>query len=484
MALEKGKAMESKGKAINWNLARSPFDFLISLREVFGESPYVHCPETVFFFDHHVNYDVYRVAQRMGVNPSEKIIGGIKYFESADKQSRGIWTHTKAGKFFRKLLPNEGDSYIESLVKAWVEKFKTPEYEIIRNQDIAATYQLPIVSRPSPNWDKWPNIKSLSGSCMRYSKGHWGYPFHPATVYESGDFEIVAVIDKDTGKLAARVLIGNESAGPIYSACDIATEKLVEYLESNGIDRDSDWFGLNLKKIHLEGEYCLMCFIDEYSYAEDSGDCFTISSVGNIDIQTTSGRTRVLTLVACDDCGLLEEESDMETAIGSSGYEICVCYSCRMHSGDYVWTQDSAYMRHIDNCIRTVEGDWHTAESIDQFVEYGGEYYPTNHHEVTLFDGKYYHEDSEELKEAIAEKKKKDEAFITSESWYIGWYEVSDYSSGGRPYNCPVYGEYSKTETRLRENYQLDENNIPYRLPELPGLELTDITPDIAGIEN
>lgn len=415
----------------------------------------------------------------MGLALSKNDPNLLAYYETPEKRKEGRRNKIKPGKFIRKYLPFLTDSEVESFVQAFKAKFAPRSYDIIESEDesdFIKAYTHTITQGTSPEYltyEGFEEVKSLSGSCMRHSFS--GLSKHPAAAYASGDFKIIYAQEKETGHIGARVVVGNDSAAPIYTNCDNATKAICDYLLEQDINPDSEWDGLKLAKIPCGGDNYLCPYLDGYSNLEDDDDSFIIGQ-GGIFFHT-QGYVICSPMGMCEECEESIPEDDLYEVHGS----VYVCSYCR--SNHYTYSRLMGDYIRDDECIE-IEGDVATQDWIDDSgeyvfcsssyeyrdisdcIEYEGEYYATDSGVVYEVEGKYYHEDSPEYQEALEEKETKDrianEAYQTIKTTTLGWVVESNGYGGPNVYQ----GWITTKETTLRLNYELDSNGLPYRLPE------------------
>lgn len=100
--------------------------------------------------------------------------------------------------------------------------------------------------------------KSLSDSCMRYTASDLGLSEHPYSAYESGDWELCYLLNKD-GKLLGRCLVNlpTRTHSAIYGTSISAVNTLREEMNKLGYTQASDdaaeWSGSRL--LYIEDTY-------------------------------------------------------------------------------------------------------------------------------------------------------------------------------------------------------------------------------------
>lgn len=118
-------------------------------------------------------------------------------------------------------------------------------------------------------FDTTDDEKSHFNSCMRYDYvGREGYPAHPATAYDTGDFK-VAVLYNEEGLMLARTVICTltNTRAPIYCVSNKAYSVFVDRLTAEGVTiaTSRDWKGARFKNIdHREDflDYKVLPYID------------------------------------------------------------------------------------------------------------------------------------------------------------------------------------------------------------------------------
>lgn len=398
------------------------------------------------------------------------ITGYTSYIDIFKKKRQTM----KAGKYLKKIFPFLDSSQIEKLVSNLKAMHSPLEFELIEcglPESFEYAYKTPHVPRQSPRFNNGKDycLKQLCVSCMR-GENFTGWNQHPAVVYGYGDLRILYAKEKHSGNIGARVILfpANKSASSIYTANDAATELLVNYLESNDYSADGIE-GAKVSKIHKRGDEYLMPYIDDCENAKDCGDYFLLGS-GQLSCRSTDGTMTLEELTYCDDCGESYPDENMTTIDDS-----CVCAWCRSDNYTYSDLMDEwlsndeaesdgdgsiatsdyfeshGYVRDCD-CTWQVESDC---------IEFDGEYYHYRHWAIVSFDGKHYHEDSEELTKAKEEKEALDKAYQVKTSTQLDWkLDRTEYNP------TPYLALITTKERTLRDNYQLDANGNPERLPE------------------
>lgn len=158
--------------------------------------------------------------------------------------------------------------------------------------------------------------KALCDSCMRYQFDL--LPHHPADAYNSGDFELHYLLDRE-GRLAARslVYIGNQTRGPIYGR----SESAIRYLDQQ-MDRckayEGDWEGARLLAFPHHGDL-IGPYLDlepKSLHWSEGEEFMTIGAYGNVDGSDHQGVLTVHTRTAyCNTCGDWEPEDIVEDGL-------------------------------------------------------------------------------------------------------------------------------------------------------------------------
>jgi len=391
------------------------FFYNVSRIKVYLDYDYEACKFMAFLMDDRGSRKFEDSLRKLSFKITEK--GFASYFASIKDYERNKRTEKKIGKFIKEGFPDLSDSKVESIVAQVKACYSTPEYELIHGSsesDFLAAYTGKVISRPTPSWGY--NESSLTGSCMQ---GKFSANIHPCKAYASGDFSIVYVKQKETGLIGARVIVGNDTAGPIYSACDVATKQVEAYLKEKEIGLESDWEGLSLSAIPLpssDNEY-LMPYVDNYDSFYKEDDSIVIGYGENsFDFATTFGVVRIKECETyyCDSCGEWEESTN-ETDSG------CVCDGCL--SNYYTYSNLMGLYTYDETLGETYDGRFASQEWFENneyilnedgfyypssecvYIEDFGEYYHKSNYSVFERNGVLYHEDSEEGKAILAKEK-------------------------------------------------------------------------------
>lgn len=333
-------------------------------------------------------------------------------YTCADDLERRRRTIGKPGKLLRKLAPMASDSDCAKFAEVFKDKFVTPLQGLVVKsgntpEDFARVYTQKQAPKSDPRLGH--EFKSLSASCMRYSFDHLSE--HPASIYGSGDFEIVWV-ENSAGELLARVVVatrkGRYAAAPIYTNSNAASDMLQEYItEKNAACDEPDkesWINCKLLKVDsgMGGDSWLGPYLDSYQSIKDCGDYFRICRAMNSEycLDSTEGvvggyeyhcdscgcgcheddayysermeasyceSCYFESHFTCNDCGDMEPNDDSVDVIGGE----TVCCHCFEH-GDYIHTSEG--VTYIDNAVYCEESDeWFHIDSGDFFECLQGE---------------------------------------------------------------------------------------------------------------
>jgi len=221
------------------------------------------------------------------------------------------------------------------------------------------------------------SYKSIYDSCMqgmpatmptefsgyeKTSRDSW-QEIHPCEAYASGDFEIVALTYKDSGKPAARcILAKNGAQGPIYADSRIAGDALIHAAESTGLTLsargDGDFIGMHLLGLVSARGLTATPYLDNAGAYGYDGDGFTLRRYGT-DYGNTSGFTAL-------DSDEYEDDDTCECAqCGHGGFdESDLTY---IHDGDMICDSCRRYYFQSDE-----SDDWFPdAESVSVYSDRG-----------------------------------------------------------------------------------------------------------------
>jgi hypothetical protein len=415
------------------------------------------------FVYNETHYLFYRYTQAKWID------GQIEGFTSILELWKGKPVRMNPGKFIRKLFPYLSDSELEKIVADLKRSHSPLEFDLIvsNTQDsFIEAYETKCYPKRSPTFIGFPyKLKRLDSSCMR---GDVGTELHPAAAYAGPDLVIVYAKEKLSGNIGARVVAypDKKTCSFIYTVDDAATQLVCDYLMQEEY-KQTGLKGARVSKVECNDGW-LMPYVDDHSFCDDIGEYFQLGR-GDICCQNVSGFiNNTEGQNYCDSCE--EYTSDELTCVESGD---CVCHYCLSDyvysdlMGEYIYAKDSctsgdgyiATERYFErygyisdvNCEYQIESEC---------VEYGSEYYHESHQDVTCFEGVYYHEDSQELIDAIEVKEKSDLAYQVKTTTTLQWTKIDEYNP------TPFLGFVTIKERTLRDNYQLDSYGNPERLPD------------------
>jgi hypothetical protein len=180
--------------------------------------------------------------------PSSEGAGkGMVLAATTDKQRvTGKKTLVKLGRLLLKMYPWLQPKEIEAVVDSYKEEFGPRHFTVHRSHEIAKICRKSLAR--TQNFATTTFKKSLSNSCMRHA---FNQTVHPMKAYESGEFEVIYLLDGNK-KLAARTIlrISNGTYAPIYCVCNQAYDQLKEYLRGQGYEslenNPRGWVGAKL----------------------------------------------------------------------------------------------------------------------------------------------------------------------------------------------------------------------------------------------
>jgi hypothetical protein len=327
-------------------------------------------------------------------------------YTCADDLERGRRTIGKPGKLLKKLAPIASDSDCAKFAEVFKDNYVTPmQGMVVKSGNMPKDFARVYTQKQAPKSDPRLGLefKSLSASCMRYS--FESLSGHPASIYGSGDFEIVWV-ENSAGELLARVVVatrkGRYAAAPIYTNSNAASNMLQKYIKEKNAACDEpakeSWINCKLLKVDagLGGDSWLGPYLDQYQSIKDCGEYFRICCAMNSEycLDSTEGvvggfeyqcencgcgchedesfySERLQASLCescysdihfcCSDCGDMEPVETSVTLTNDS----CVCEYCFDH-GDYVSTSEGVC--HIDDAVFCEESEeWFHVDSGDFF---------------------------------------------------------------------------------------------------------------------
>jgi len=164
---------------------------------------------------------------------TEEVFKGMVFAVTTDKQRvTGKKTLVKLGRLLLKMYPWLQPKEIEAVVDSYKEEFSLRHFTLHRSHEIAKICRKSLAR--TQNFATTTFKKSLSNSCMRHD---FNQTVHPMKAYESGEFEVIYLLDGNK-KLAARTIlrISNGTYAPIYCVCNQAYDQLKEYLRGQGYE--------------------------------------------------------------------------------------------------------------------------------------------------------------------------------------------------------------------------------------------------------
>jgi len=193
-------------------------------------------------------------------------------------------------------------------------------------------------------FDTTEDCKSQNNSCMRYDYvKEDGYPAHPATAYNSGDFRVATLKDEDGLYLARTVICNlNNSRGPIYCVNKKAYKVLDERLSDAGVYQggEGDWIGarmVDIPYVKHGDHYKVIPYLDLYpaslKYNDDKSALVITKGTGRVVSATSANGISEYFPPKCKVCS---EESleDVCEACAQDNYVVCD------YSGRYVRAKD------------------------------------------------------------------------------------------------------------------------------------------------
>lgn len=305
----------------------------------------------------------------------------------------------KPGKFFRMLLEDPEDTFVEHLVEKFKEDFLPESLEFRHTKDadgISEVYQTTRANQKAFETTEWE--KRLSDSCMRYSTDHFGTPVHPTYAFGSGDFTLFYAVN-ERGFLAARCLAyfsgdGNYQLGPIYASSKDAIKFLRDNLPENVDNKESaSWEGARILRItDGDGDF-VGPFFDIADSLTDDGDFLVVDSKGKIE-HSYSGVYSANNGCVCGYCYESVVEDDT-IWVESEEQSVCdYCYELHFFRSDFdsevyrdreeVTVLDQ-FGRELSYTERQAEMHAVYSTSAEQFYtedavveSYDGDYIPTN----------------------------------------------------------------------------------------------------------
>lgn len=193
-------------------------------------------------------------------------------------------------------------------------------------------------------FDTTEDCKSQNNSCMRYDYvGDDGYPAHPATAYDSGDFRVATLQGEDGLYLARTVICNlNNTRGPIYCVNIAAYKTLKERLAGLGVydAGEGDWVGARMVDIPYEMDgyhYKILPYLDIYpsklKYNGDKSALVITSGAGRVVSACSASGCSEYTPPICKVCSTETEQELCEVCV-KENFVLCD------HSGRYYPAKD------------------------------------------------------------------------------------------------------------------------------------------------
>ena len=182
-------------------------------------------------------------------------------------------------------------------------------------------------------FDTTDDCKSQNNSCMRYDYvGDEGYPAHPATAYNSGDFRVATLKDEDGLYLARTVICNlNNSRGPIYCVNKKAYKVLDERLSDAGVYQggEGDWIGarmVDIPYVKYGDHYKVLPYLDLFpsslKYNDDKSALVITKGTGRVVSATSASGLSEYSPPKCRVCSEESLEGVCETCAQGS-YVVC-----------------------------------------------------------------------------------------------------------------------------------------------------------------
>lgn len=271
----------------------------------------------------------------------------ISLYPNLKEYLRQRKTKMKPGKFYRFVNPDATDAEVEKFVNKYREKYSDKCYTLHvgkKVEDFEFAYTPP--NAPSETPVTKDNRKSLVDSCMQddfsLRKGH------PASVYASGDFDIVYLKDHE-GLIAGRCVVytgrDRPQAGPCYGVCEKSLNMLEDYLKSIDAETyDPNWNGAKLLRIEV-GNQVLMPYLDVGFSFDEYLNHFVVNGCGEFEASSTDGGMYLEGRHICESC----EDSVGEDEVYTNEDGYCYCPFC--YNETYVHDEDGDEI-HMDDAVR------------------------------------------------------------------------------------------------------------------------------------
>lgn len=188
----------------------------------------------------------------------------------------GKRTIMKFGRWLNQAFPFLTDTEKEKLVDWYSDNYGPLNATFHRaTTDFEDIVTKPMGKRVGFSTTVWQ--KSLADSCMRYNASELGLSEHPYSAYESGDWELCYLLDKDHN-LLGRCLVNlpTKTHSAIYGTSISAVKMLQEEMNRLGYTQASDdaeeWSGSKL------------LYIEDTWYNEDEDSNFPVHLMPYVDI--------------------------------------------------------------------------------------------------------------------------------------------------------------------------------------------------------
>lgn len=201
--------------------------------------------------------------------------GMLSYRANTKDISSGRRTDISIGRFIKKIAPDIKDHKVEEIVNSLKLDYGVTNYDVQVSDQVYPT----IIRRLSSEFSHFNTSKmhkQLGNSCMHYDFDE--LETHPMAAYNSGDFEVVYILDTDN-RLVARTIArkSNKTYSPIYSVSSVGIRALTGWLEKNGYtplwENSKGWVGAKLVL-----NRCM------WTDPDDEDNCFEVYSTPYLDI--------------------------------------------------------------------------------------------------------------------------------------------------------------------------------------------------------
>lgn len=293
----------------------------------------------------------------------------IAFTESAEKGMDDRQTVVPINRYLARYF---GDKLRSEEIAKISALYTSPEYELTIGNDAQAF-------RFAYSEQDVKSESSLNSSCMRYDRGYFGTPCHPAEAYAAGDLAIAYITSPDdSAKVLARAVIWPEKMSfvRVYGIDETIRVALVDILESRGYERADDWRGARIRAIEFDNKLVVPYIDGDITSLEydDDDDVMTVSRHGNVDGSSTRGWAHSNSgRVTCEHCGDRVCEDDTRHVGSEIWCDDCVSdhavfceyneeyfpdsdsfSTVQSRRGEQQW-HDTAVSRHAFYCDRTEE---------------------------------------------------------------------------------------------------------------------------------